>query len=128
MNIFFWILLAAGLAVILSLKKLAVVEAAKAGHFIKQGAVVVDVRSPEEYRRRHLPGAINIPLSQLRAEAPRHLPDREQAVLLHCLSGGRSGMARRILKQMGYGNAHNLGSYGRAEKILLANGPDRSVV
>jgi rhodanese-related sulfurtransferase len=44
--------------------------------------------------------------------------DKNQVLLLHCLSGTRSAMAKIKLKKMGYPNAFNLGSYGRAEGIL----------
>jgi len=126
MNALIWIFLVAGVVVFLGLKKFALVAPAKAGQLLELGAVVIDVRSPEEYRRRHLAGTVNVPMAQLRDEIRRHAPDSAQAVLLHCLSGGRSGMARGILRQMGYHNAHNLGSYGRAEKILAAHHPDLS--
>jgi len=46
------------------------------------------------------------------------VPDKNQVLLLHCLSGTRSGIAKRQLKSMGYQNVFNLGSYGRAGKIL----------
>jgi len=85
---------------------------------LRQGAVVIDVRSEAEFRERHLPVAINIPLGRLREEIGRHAPNKDQGILLHCLSGGRSGLGQGVLKGMGYRNAHNLGSYGRAEKIL----------
>jgi len=39
-------------------------------------------------------------------------------LLLHCLSGGRSGIARGQLRSLGYPNAFNLGSFARAEKIV----------
>jgi len=46
------------------------------------------------------------------------VPDKSQVLLLHCASGMRSGMAKSKLNGMGYINAFNLGSYGRAESIL----------
>ena len=79
---------------------------------------MIDVRSESEFQERHLPGAINIPLNRLSEEIARHAPTKEQPLLLHCLSGTRSGMGTSALKKMGYQNVFNLGSYGRAEKIL----------
>jgi phage shock protein E len=93
---------------------------AAACDWLKKGAIVIDVRSEGEFQERHLPGAINIPLGQLGKEIARRAPDKEQPLLLHCLSGARSGMCRRILKQAGYSHVFNLGSYERAEKILSA--------
>jgi rhodanese-related sulfurtransferase len=48
----------------------------------------------------------------------RVAPNKEQPLLLHCLSGTRSAAGEDTLKRMGYQNVLNLGSYGRAQKIL----------
>ena len=82
------------------------------------GALVIDVRSPEEFRSGHVPGAINIPLGELRESLPGRVTDKNQVLLLHCLSGGRSGIARRQLRSLGYPNVFNLGSYARAERVV----------
>ena len=103
-----------------ALKRASFVSASTARQLLLQGAVVVDVRSAAEFNSRHLPGAINIELGDVMAEVPRRFPDKSQFLLLHCLSGGRSGIARQQLRSMGYQNVHNLGSYGRAESIVRA--------
>jgi rhodanese-related sulfurtransferase len=46
------------------------------------------------------------------------VPDKNQELMLHCLSGMRSGVARRQLRAMGYTRVFNLGSYHRARKIV----------
>lgn len=102
----------------LVLKRISFLSAEKARDLLKQGALVVDVRTAAEFKSRHLPGAVNIPLGDLSNEAPRHLPDKGRGLLLHCLSGARSGVARQRLMALGYMNVHNLGSYGRAQKIV----------
>jgi phage shock protein E len=99
-------------------KRLALVSPDAARQWLKQGGKVIDVRTVQEYQQRHLPGAINIPLDQLRSEIARHAPNQQTPLLLHCLSGGRSGLGRSVLRGLGYTKAFNLGSYGRAEKIL----------
>ena len=106
--------------VFLLLKRLSLVSPATARECLKQGALVIDVRTREEFQERHLPAAVNLPLGQLRDGIARCAPDREQRLLLHCLSGTRSGVARAMLKKMGYRNVFNLGSYGRAQRILAA--------
>jgi len=54
-------------------------------------ALVVDVREPEEFSGGHIPGAINMPLSQFR---PSQLPDPgEKLQVLNCAAGRRSAMA-----------------------------------
>jgi phage shock protein E len=118
MNLVTWIVIAGAVVAFLLLKRLSLVTPATAREWLNKGALVVDVRSEGEFQERHLPGAINIPLGRLGDEITRRAPDKEQAILLHCLSGTRSGMAKARLKQMGYRNVFNLGSYGRAAGIL----------
>ncbi len=48
---------------------------------------------------------------------PHRVKDKNQVLLLHCQSGIRSGMAKKKLNGMGYANAFNLGSFGRAREI-----------
>ncbi len=88
---------------------------------VQEGAVVIDVRSPEEFRSRHLPGVVNIPLNELRGRVPRQVPDQNKVLLLHCESGIRSLNGLRQLQRLGYKNVFNLGSYGRAKQIVGGN-------
>jgi rhodanese-related sulfurtransferase len=99
-------------------KRFAFISAEAARKHLAQGALVIDVRSPEEYRSGHVPIAVNIPLGELRESLPRRVKDKSQVLLLHCLSGGRSGIAKQQIKGMGYQNVFNLGSYGRAQQIV----------
>lgn len=70
---------------------------------------LLDVRSEEEFRNGHIPGATHIPLPQLRARVSEVPPDKE--ILVHCQSGQRSYFACRFLSQRGF-NVRNLtGSY-----------------
>lgn len=104
------------------LKRMSFVSADAARKYLREGAVVIDVRSPEEFRSRHLPGALNIPLGELGEGLPRLVKDKNQVLLLHCLSGGRSGVARVQAKKLGYAKVFNLGGYGRAEAIVSREG------
>jgi len=115
-----WILIIAAVAAFFVIKQLNQVKPAAAQALLQKGALVIDVRSESEYQERHLPKAINIPLNRLEAEIGHVAPNKEQPLLLHCLSGGRSGVGTSTLKKMGYVNVSNLGSYGRAEQILGA--------
>lgn len=87
---------------------------------LKNGALVIDVRTPGEFAAGHLSQAINLPLDEIETALPKRVKDKNQVLLLHCASGMRSGVAAAKLKGMGYANSFNLGSYGRAEKILNA--------
>jgi phage shock protein E len=102
----------------LALKRMGLVSAAAARTCLKQGALVVDVRSAREFKAGHLPNAVNMPLGELQTSLSRRLSDKNQVFLLHCLSGTRSGIARRALEAMGCASVFNLGSYGRAKSIL----------
>ena len=118
MNLVAWLVFGGAVALFILSKRLFLVSAEVARGCLREGARVIDVRTEAEFESRHLPKAINIPLDKLSEEITRCAPDKEQPILLHCLSGGRSGIARGMLKRMGYRRAFNLGSYGRAQKIL----------
>ncbi len=122
MNLTAWILFALVIVGIIALKRLAFVSADKARRFLQEGALVVDVRSRGEFDSGHVPGAINVPLGDLSTEASRRFPDKNTVLLLHCLSGARSGIAKGQLTKLGYTNVFNLGSYRRAEQIVRSAG------
>jgi phage shock protein E len=111
------LILAAVAAVVFMMKKAGQISVKDAAAHLRNGAPVVDVRSPGEFNSGHLPNALNFPLDEIEAAVPRRFKDKSQVLLLHCLSGMRSGMAQRKLKSLGYANVFNLGSLGRAQKI-----------
>ena len=76
--------------------------------YIKQGAVLVDVRSSQEYREGHLDGAILIPDYQIRRTVTRLIENKEQLIVVYCSTGHRSQEAQRILENMGYNNVYNV--------------------
>jgi len=118
-----WTIITIAIAVLAGfylLKRMSFVSVETARQHLANGALVIDVRSVEEFRSGHVPDAINIPLGELRESLPRRVKDKNRLLLLHCLSGGRSAMARQQLKSMGYANAFNLGSLARARKIVAA--------
>jgi phage shock protein E len=113
-----WIVLGAVIAAFLIYKRLTLTHPDTARDWLNKGALVIDVRTEAEFQEKHLPGVVNIPLDRLREEIARVAPSKDQPLLLHCRSGARSGTGTAMLKEMGYRNVFNLGSYGRAEKIL----------
>lgn len=106
------------LAVFFFIRRLSLISPEAARQAIRNGALVIDVRSSSEYGSGHLAGAVNVPLGELSERIGQVCPDKNRMILLHCLSGGRSGMAVGTLKSLGYTNAHNLGSYSRTQRIL----------
>lgn len=109
-------------AVVFVMKKAGQISAQDAAAHLKNGALVIDVRSPGEFSSGHLPDALNFPLDEIETVVPRRVKDKNQALLLHCLSGTRSGMAKGRLKRLGYANVFNLGSYHRAKRIVTEAG------
>jgi phage shock protein E len=77
---------------------------------VKQGAIVVDVRTKGEFANGHIRGSINIPLDQLRNNLNR-FSDKNKVIITCCASGNRSGMAKGILKEKGHVNVYNGGSW-----------------
>lgn len=72
------------------------------------GAILLDVRSVEEYRGGRIEGSVNLPLDKI-ATVGNIVKDKKTPLYVHCLSGARSGQAVSRLKQMGYTNATNIG-------------------
>ena len=83
------------------------------------GAILLDVRTPEEYAEGHIPGGKNLPLQDI-DKAMYIIDNKDTPLFVHCLSGGRSRQAAAVLKQMGYTNVTNIGgiadSRGKVER------------
>ena len=76
------------------------------------GSVLLDVRTPDEYRQGHIPGSLNVELNGLQS-IPDRIPDKNTPLFVHCLSGARSGRAVQALGRMGYRNVKNIGGISR---------------
>lgn len=72
-------------------------------------AIVLDVRTVQEYKTGAIQGARLIPVDQLSIRATVDLPNKDQTILVYCQSGGRAGQAVNILKNLGYTNAVSFG-------------------
>ena len=70
-------------------------------------AILVDVRSKQEYNEGHLNGSINIPLYDLEKQLEK-LPDKQSTMIIYCRSGHRSRQAKEKLEKLGYENIYNL--------------------
>jgi phage shock protein E len=116
------IIVVAVVAAFFALKRLSFVSDEEARKHLAAGALVIDVRAAEEFRNGHLTNAVNIPLGELKEHISDFVKDKNQVLLLHCLSGGRSAIAKHQLKRLGYANAFNLGSSSRAKRIVSGSG------
>lgn len=72
------------------------------------GAIIIDVRSPQEYREGHIGGAISIPEYEIKKEAQKKLKNKNETIVVYCSSGGRSKKAQKQLRKLGYQNVYNL--------------------
>ena len=106
------------IAVMILIKRVSAVSPEVLRKHLQEGALVIDVRSPEEFHSEHLPGALNIPLNELRERLPREVTDKNRVLLLHCQSGMRSRNGQRQLQRLGYTNVFNLGSLTRAKQTV----------
>jgi rhodanese-related sulfurtransferase len=86
------------------------VTAVEAKRLIDQGAVVVDVRGPEFFRARHIPGAVSVPLASLRQAVPKSLADAiAKPVVVYCGDGATVGPeGTELLNKAGFAKAVNL--------------------
>ena len=73
-----------------------------------EGAVLLDVRSPQEYQEGHLEGAILIPEYELVKRCEKELKDKKATIVVYCSSGSRSKRAQKKLEKLGYTKVYNL--------------------
>jgi phage shock protein E len=81
-------------------------------------AVIVDVRTPEEFASGHIDGALHKPHDQIDAGITALLPDKSQHIILYCAKGGRAGKAKATLEGLGYTNVENGGGYKDMQERL----------
>ncbi len=83
------------------------IHGARAAQLVREGALLLDVRTPAEFAAGHLEGALNIPVQTLKeraAEVPKG-----RAVVVYCRSGARSANAARLLVAEGHAQLYDLG-------------------
>ena len=81
----------------------------EAKQLMSKDCVILDVRTPEEYKEGHIPDAILIPDYSITELAPQQLPDKDKLILVYCRSGNRSKKASELLLKMGYTNVKDFG-------------------
>ena len=87
------------------------VDGATAVDLVKRGALVLDVRTPQEFASGHVPGAVNVPYDEVeRRLAEIGPPGRE--IVVYCRTGRRSSIAAQSLERLGYGKVYDLGPIG----------------
>lgn len=98
------------------------ITAADAVRLINKGALVIDVRKPEEFQAGHIVNARNVALDRLQGEEDSIAKKKDKVLLAVCANGGLSGKAASLLRKAGYTNAFSLkGGLGgwRADNLPL---------
>lgn len=90
------------------LKKLFGGTSVNYAELVKNGAMIIDVRTPAEFNGGHIKGAVNMPLQSLQANMAK-IP-KNKTIITCCASGMRSGSAKSLLKAAGY-EVHNGGGW-----------------
>jgi phage shock protein E len=83
---------------------------------VVKGAIIIDVRTPEEYKAGHIKGSVNIPVEKIAGQSGK-IKKQGKVVITCCRSGARSGMAKEILNQNGI-EAYNGGPWNELRKVL----------
>ncbi len=83
---------------------------------IKEGAFLVDVRTPAEFAEGHVQGSTNIPLDQVPNQLAKF--KGKEPIIVFCRSGNRSGQAKMILEQNGFKNVTNGGTWMDVNEAL----------
>lgn len=75
---------------------------------VKLGAMLIDVRTKQEFVEGHINGAIVIPYYEISKRIENIIPNKEQEIIVYCKNGGRGVTAAEILNELGYKNVYNL--------------------
>ncbi len=75
---------------------------------VRNGAILIDVRSIQEYRENHLNGAIQLDGYKIKSKIREIVNDLDKEIIVYCQNGGRSRRACKDLKKLGYKNVYNL--------------------
>lgn len=92
----------------ISSSKLEYIDIDTAREKLKAGAVLLDVRTLEEYDKEHIEGAIHIPHISILADVPKQIPNSTTEIILYCSNGKRSLQAKSNLTYLGYCNTYML--------------------
>ncbi len=83
---------------------------------VKEGALIIDVRTKAEYQGGHIKGSQNIPLSNLSNHYSKL--SKEKTIITCCASGTRSAQAKNMLKSNGYTEVHNGGGWSSLQNKI----------
>ncbi len=100
-----------------AIKKLLGIKTINYAELVKEGAIILDVRTPGEFSTGHIKGSINISVDKLTHNLNK-LKAKNKPIITCCASGMRSASAKSMLQSNGYTNVHNGGPWFRLESKL----------
>lgn len=91
-------------------EKVCEISPAEAKEKIDSGAplFILDVREPDEFKKGHIPKAVNIPRGLLEFKVSSTIPNKDAQIIAYCKSGGRSCLACDTLQELGYKNVESV--------------------
>ena len=96
-------------------------DATLARKLAARGAILLDVRSPEEWAEGHAQGARFLPFREVDEKAAKILPDKDAPIVTYCAVGGRAAIAAHSLRQLGY--THVVAMKGGIDDLKAAGQP-----
>ncbi|NNN43996.1 MULTISPECIES: rhodanese-like domain-containing protein [unclassified Vibrio] len=84
---------------------------------ITEGAVLIDVRTEQEFKQEHLESALNIPLNEI-ISSGRIQFTKDQPIVLYCRTGNRSNIAKQQLIKQGFTRIHNAGGLNEIRQLI----------
>jgi len=92
-----------------ALKHITTITVSEAKALLDKGGVTfLDVRTETEFKKGHIPGAMNLPRGKLEFKIDKEIADKNAQVVLYCKTSGRSALATYTLVKMGYKNLKNM--------------------
>ena len=88
----------------------------KAHAAVQKGAIIVDVRTPEEFQQKHVQGAINLSIEEIMKGHLKKLP-RDKELVVYCRTGSRSAVSAKILKEEGW-SVHDVATQADWEREI----------
>jgi len=100
-KLFGLLLLAISISLFSGCSKVSDKDLLKAREAVKNGAIIVDVRTPEEFREKHVTGAVNLPIEEIMKGHIKNLP-KDKEIVVYCRSGSRSSASAQVLREQGW--------------------------
>jgi phage shock protein E len=107
------VLIVLALVVMFVMRTVGKANPAEVRELVKNGAKLLDVRTPQEFAAGHIEGALNVPVHELPSRLTAAGPDKSAPVVVYCRSGARSARAAGMLKEAGYTRVYDLGAMSR---------------